>query len=88
MAPRTSWASFAQGLNKQSLMDDMMAVQHVDLLAAVRGGDAFVRARANCRSCACEQACREWFLKGSAGDAEFCPNRDFFASLGDAAEES
>jgi hypothetical protein len=68
-------------LRKQRLMDDMMVVQHVDLVAAVREGQGFVRARANCRNCTCEGACRDWFLEGPEAPAEFCPNLNFFASL-------
>ena len=82
MAPRSqSWADFAQKLRKQRLMDEMMLVQHVDILAAVRQGQGFVRARANCRNCACEGACRDWFLEASGTPAEFCPNLEFFAAL-------
>ncbi len=82
MAPRSrSWANFTEALRSQSLMDDMMVVQEVDILAAVRGGEAFVRARANCRNCACEGACRDWFLEGGKDHADFCPNLEFFASL-------
>ena len=82
MAPRSrSWTNFAEGLRKQSLMDEMMVVEHVDLVAAVREGEGFVRARANCRNCVCEDACRDWFLVGSETPADFCPNLDFFASL-------
>jgi hypothetical protein len=38
--------------------------QGVDLLAAVKTGEAFVRARANCRECDSEGACHDWFLEG------------------------
>jgi hypothetical protein len=82
MPPRSrAWADFAEALRRQSLMDDMLVVQHVDIIAAVREGEAFVRARANCRACACEGACRDWFLEGADRPADFCPNLDFFASL-------
>jgi len=82
MAPRSrSWANFTEALRKQGLMDDMMAVQDVDLLAAIGEGDAFVRARAKCRSCACEGNCRDWFLEGAGTEADFCPNLGFFAAL-------
>jgi hypothetical protein len=83
MAPRSSWADFALALRRQRLMDDMMLVQHVDILAAIRDGDgeSFVRARASCRNCICEGACRDWFLEGSDTPADFCPNLGFFASL-------
>jgi hypothetical protein len=85
MAPRSqsshAWADFALSLQKQRLMDDMMLVQHVDILAAISDGQNFVRARANCRACACEAACRDWFLEGAETPAQFCPNVGFFASL-------
>jgi hypothetical protein len=82
MAPRLgAWAQFTETLRKQRLMDDMMVVQHVDVVAAVREGEAFIRARANCRACACEGTCRDWFLKGGDATADFCPNLDFFDSL-------
>jgi hypothetical protein len=45
------WPQFAWALRKQALMDEMMEAQGVDLLAAVKTGEAFVRARANCRDC-------------------------------------
>jgi hypothetical protein len=66
---------------QQALMDDMMETQGVDLLAAVRAGDGFVRARANCRDCTHEPVCRAWFLEPSGKPADFCPNGEFFASL-------
>ena len=48
------WPQFARALRKQALMDEMMEAQGVDLLAAVKTGEAFVRARANCRDCDCD----------------------------------
>lgn len=81
MAAPSSWPQFARALRKQALMDEMMEAQGVDLLAAVRAGEAFVRARANCRDCKDEAVCRSWFLEGCGEPAEFCPNREFFTSL-------
>jgi hypothetical protein len=75
------WPQFAWTLRKQALMDEMMEAQGVDLLAAVKAGEAFVRARANCRNCDCEGECRDWFLEGSGEPADFCPNEEFFAAL-------
>ena len=43
------WPQFVRALRKQALMDEMMEVQGVDIVAAVKTGEAFVRARANCR---------------------------------------
>ena len=77
----SSWPQFARALRKQALMDDMMGAQGVDLVDAVRTGDGFVKARANCRQCKDEAACRAWFLEQHGEPAEFCPNGGFFASL-------
>lgn len=89
MAPRSgSWATFADALRRQRLMDDMLVVQQVDIVAAVSEGKAFVRARANCRTCTCAGACRDWFLEGAETPADFCPNLDFFASLQRAKDEA
>ena len=46
----------------------------------VCAGDGFVKARANCRECSDEAACRAWFLRRRE-PAEFCPNAAFFTSL-------
>jgi len=75
------WPQFAWALRKQALMDEMMEAQGVDLLAAVKTGEAYVRARAECRDCDCEGACRDWFLEGESKQADFCPNDAFFAAL-------
>ena len=81
MAAPSRWQRFARVLRKHALMDEMMEAQGVDLLAAVRSGDAFVKARSNCRDCPNDQACRSWFLGESGKPAEFCSNGAFFASL-------
>jgi hypothetical protein len=77
----SGWPQFARALRKQALMDETMETQGVDLVAAVRAGDDFVKARANCRECRDETACRAWFLERSGEPAEFCPNGAFFAAL-------
>jgi hypothetical protein len=77
----SGWPQFARALRKQALMDEMMETQGVDLVAAVCAGDGFVKARANCRECSDEAACRAWFLERRREPAEFCPNGAFFASL-------
>ena len=77
----SSWPQFARALRKQALMDEMMETQGVDLVAALRAGEGFVKARANCRDCKDEGACRDWFLERSEEPAEFCPNGAFFAAL-------
>jgi hypothetical protein len=81
MAAPPRWPQLARALRRHALMDEMMERGGVDLIAAVRAGDAFVGARANCRDCTREPVCRAWFLEASGGPADFCPNRDFFASL-------
>ena len=75
------WPQFARTLRKQALMDEMMEAQGVDLLAAVKTGESFVRARAKCRECDCEGECRDWLLEGESEPADFCPNEEFFAAL-------
>ena len=75
------WPQFARALGKQVLMGEMIEAQGVDLLAAVKTGEAFVRARAKCRDCDCEGACRDWLLEGESEAADFCPNEEFFAAL-------
>lgn len=69
------WPQFARALRKQALMDEMMEAQGVDLLAAVKTGEGFVRARAKCRNCDCEGECRDWFLEGESEQAGFLPER-------------
>jgi hypothetical protein len=80
---RTShgWSDFTEQLRQQRLMDEMMLVQKADMVAAVSEGEAFVRARANCRNCMCADACRDWFLEGSKTQADFCPNLGFFETV-------
>ncbi|MGH6825383.1 DUF6455 family protein [Methyloceanibacter sp.] len=75
------WPQFARMLRKRALMDEMLEAQGVDPLAAVQTGEAFVRARAKCRDCAGEGACRDWFIEGESGPADFCPNEEFFSAL-------
>ena len=77
----SSWPQFARALRKQALMDEMMEAQGVDLVTAVRASDGFVKARASCRDCKDEAACRAWFLERSGEPTEFCPNGAFFTSL-------
>jgi len=80
-AAPSRWPQFARALRRNALMDEMMEAQGFDLLAAVKTGEAFVRARAKCRDCTCEGECRDWFLEGESEPAEFCSNGEFFASL-------
>jgi hypothetical protein len=77
----SSWPQFARVLRRCALMDEMMEAHGIDLVAAVRTGEEFVRARANCRDCSHEPVCLAWFLEGSGEPADICPNRELFASL-------
>jgi len=70
--------------HRRVLMDDMMQVLGVKLLDAidVDGGRSYVRARANCRGCACDVVCRDWLAEHSQGTPQdFCPNAEFFRYL-------
>lgn len=69
----SSWPQFARALRKQALMDEMMETQGVDLVAAVRAGEGFVKARANCRDCKDEGACRDWFLEEAKSQRNSVP---------------
>jgi Family of unknown function (DUF6455) len=76
------WPTLKQVLRRQELMDRMMRTSGVDVLTAVRvdGGLAFVEARAKCRYCLHEGACRDWLdsSEGSQMPPDFCPNARFF----------
>lgn len=81
--PRPARAALAD-FHQKVLMDDMMHVVGVDILSAVDvdGGQSYVRARANCHSCASKRVCREWLADHSEGEPqEFCLNADFFRAL-------
>jgi len=70
--------------HRKTLMDDMLQVVGVDILDAidVDGGQSYVRARANCRSCTCRSVCRDWLAAHSQGaPQDFCPNADFFRAI-------
>jgi len=56
------WPTFRQVLWRHELMDRMMRTSGVNVLSAVRvdGGLAFIEARAKCRLCLHEGACRDW----------------------------
>ena len=64
-------------------MDRMMQKRGVDAHAAlsVDGGLALIEARAKCRYCLHEEACRRWLtLKAPRRSPNFCPNAAFFQS--------
>ncbi len=76
------WPTLEQILLRQELMDRMMRTSGVDVLAAVRvdGGLAFFEARAKCRFCLHEGACRGWLesAEGLQTPPDLCPNASFF----------
>lgn len=66
---------------RQELMDLMMQKRGVDGYAAshVDGGLAFLKARAKCRYCLHEEACRRWLtIRTPRTSPDFCPNTAFF----------
>jgi hypothetical protein len=72
-----------QILRRQELMDRVMEKCGVDVLAAIRedNGQAFFQARAKCRECLYDLACRGWSLESSEElqlPPDFCANTDFF----------
>lgn len=76
------WPTLKQVLCRQELMERMMRTSGVDVLTAVRvdGGLAFFEARAKCRFCRHEGACRGWLEspEGLQMAPDFCPNAKFF----------
>jgi len=76
------WPTLKQVQRRQELMDRMMQTSGVDVLTAVRvdGGLAFAEARAKCRYCLHDGACRGWLepSKGLQMPPDFCPNSTFF----------
>jgi hypothetical protein len=79
------WPTLDQVSRRHELMDRMMQTSGVDVLAALRvdGGLAFIEARAKCRLCRHEDACRGWLgsCEGLQTPPDFCPNASFFLSL-------
>lgn len=86
MAMPTRWPALNQVLRRQELMDRMMERLGVDALTAVSldKGQTFVEARAACRYCQQESACRAWLdaPKAPTSPPEFCPNARFFLRCG------
>jgi Family of unknown function (DUF6455) len=77
------WPMFKEVLHRQGLMDDMMERCGVDVLDVIRKdrGQAFVEARARCRSCAWVRTCRNWLLVSEDSRSrppDFCPNMGIF----------
>jgi len=80
---RLLWPRTEELHERYALMDQMMEVQGVDVLTAIRidRGLAFIEARAKCRYCVHEGVCRHWLAsQGQRGAASFCPNLAFFRS--------
>jgi hypothetical protein len=64
-------------------MDRMMQKRGVNVCVAlaVDGGLAFKEARAKCRYCLNEEACRRWLtIKAPRTAPDFCPNARFFGT--------
>jgi hypothetical protein len=74
-------------IQRQGLMDDMMARCGVDLLALIGedGGKSYVEARSRCRGCSTVKACRDWLLTADdhalSEPQDFCPNSGLFRML-------
>jgi hypothetical protein len=72
--------------HRKVLMDDMMEVVGVSLLDLVEidGGQSYLRGRANCHRCTCQNVCRDWLSgRGEGERADFCPNADLFHGVKD-----
>jgi hypothetical protein len=78
---RLLWPTLEEARQRQDLMDRMMQIRGVDVLTVLGmdGGLAFIEARAKCRYCLHEEACRRW-LVASQTPPNFCPNAAFFLS--------
>jgi uncharacterized protein DUF6455 len=80
---RLLWPTPEQLRRRLDLMDRMMWKRGVDLCAAlgVDGGMAFKEARAKCRYCLHEEACRRWLtIRTPRTSPDFCPNAAFFST--------
>ena len=87
---RLLWPTQEQLRRRYALMDRMMQVRGVDLPAALRadGGLAFIEARAKCRYCLHEEACRRWLtIRAWRRSPDFCPNAARFSCLARARNE-
>jgi len=75
------WPTQKQLRRRYELMDRMMQKRDVDTNTVLRvdGGLAFLEARARCRYCLHEEACRRWLtIRAPQRSANFCPNATFF----------
>jgi hypothetical protein len=80
---RLLWPTEKQLRRRYGLMDRMMQKRGVDAngVRRVDGGLAFLEARAKCRYCLHEEACRGWLtIRAPRTSPEFCPNAAFFQS--------
>jgi hypothetical protein len=81
---RLLWPTKEQLRRRYELMDRMMQRHGVDAKTARRvdGGLAFLEARAKCRYCLHEEACRRWLtIRAPRRSPDFCPNTAFFLTL-------
>ncbi len=81
---RLLWPTPKQLERRHELMDRMMQKRGVDASAARRvdGGLAFREARAKCRYCLHEEACRRWLtVRTPRRVADFCPNDGIFPDV-------
>ncbi len=80
---RLFWPTEEELERRYGLMDLMMQKRGVDTDAAreLDGGLAFLEARAKCRYCGKEEACRRWLtVKAPQTSPDFCPNTALFAA--------
>jgi hypothetical protein len=84
---RLLWPTEEELNRRNGLMDLMMKKRGVDADVAreMDGGLALLEARAKCRYCRKEEACRRWLtLKAPRTSPGFCPNTSFFGMFLDA----
>jgi hypothetical protein len=75
------WPMFHRVERRARRMHEMMQRLDVDAsaLARLRGGDAYVEARARCLSCGTSDRCLRWLDQpGDGKRPEFCPNLTLF----------
>jgi len=78
---RLFWPTEEELRRRYELMDRMMQEHGVaaDAARRVDGGLAFIEARAKCRYCLHEEACRRWLtVRAPRWAPDFCPNATFF----------
>jgi hypothetical protein len=83
--PERAWRFSVQDSNRYELLDEayvaqMIEGEQINLVDAVRTGDAFILAMGDCARC--EGACRLWFMSESESPAHVCPYLIYFADFG------